>query len=74
MFSIIFFSTLLATVSLGLVGANPALAQEGDLPKDGTCIDCHQDQYQLYDSGKWYCLCKTNVRCTECHAGRKKTI
>jgi hypothetical protein len=51
---------------------NPASAL-GKPPKDTSCINCHLDQYWLYDSGKSYCLNETKVRCTECHHGRTDT-
>jgi hypothetical protein len=73
MFHSILSITLLAGMFLGVIGISPALAQEGDLPRDSTCIDCHLYQYQIFDSGKWYCLCQTPVRCTECHGGRTDT-
>ncbi len=69
MFHRILSITLLAGLFLAVVGIIPALAQEGDLPRDSSCIDCHQYQYQIFDRGKWYCLCETPVRCTECHGG-----
>jgi hypothetical protein len=64
---------ILAVAGFGSIGISPTFAQEDLPPKDSSCIGCHEDQYQLYDHGKWYCLCKTPVRCTECHGGRTDT-
>jgi hypothetical protein len=58
---------------LSFGGINLAFAQEETPPRDTACIDCHLDQYWLYDSGKSYCLIETKVRCTECHHGRTET-
>lgn len=55
-------------------GTGQALAQEEVPPEDSACITCHEDQYYLYDSGKWYCLNETKVPCTECHQGRPDTM
>jgi hypothetical protein len=74
MFRRILLATIFAMTILGLAGINPAFADEGAPARDSTCIGCHENQYQLFDSGKWYCLCKTPVRCTECHGGRTDTV
>ena len=66
--------SLVAAGLPGLGGIDQVFAQEEMPPKDTSCIGCHEDQYYLYDSGKWYCLCKSPVRCTECHGGRTDIV
>jgi hypothetical protein len=55
-------------------GTASTFAQESTPERDTTCIECHQEQYTLYDHGKWYCLCKSPVRCTDCHGGQVDTM
>ncbi|RPI83399.1 MAG: hypothetical protein EHM41_16030 [Chloroflexi bacterium] len=62
--------TLAATRSLFIGETRQAFAQDEDPSGDTSCIGCHEDQYYLYDNGKWYCLCKSPVSCTGCHSGR----
>lgn len=48
----------------------PASAQdETPPPEECQCRQCHEQQYYLYDSGKWYCLCKAPMTCVHCHSG-----
>ncbi len=61
---------------LGMV-ISPALAagsigQTGESPS--SCLTCHQDQYLLYDSGKWYCLCPLQANCVYCHQGNPDSV
>lgn len=65
------------SVMLGLTGAlfltvHPAQAQEPTpaLENDANCVTCHEHQYYVYDSGKWFCLCKAPMHCVYCHGGR----
>jgi cytochrome c553 len=78
MFRKIVFLTIMAAILVGTAlfspgGTGRALAQEEVPPEDTACRNCHEDQYYLYDSGKWYCLHETKVGCTECHHGRPDT-
>lgn len=57
-----------AMISLALV--SPAQAQEPTPENDENCVSCHEDQYYLYDSGKWFCLCEAPMHCIYCHGGR----
>lgn len=52
----------------------PAHAQEPTPENNADSVVCHEHQYYLYDSGKWYCLCETPVRCTERRGGRTDTL
>jgi cytochrome c553 len=66
--------SLLVGIALLIPGrTGQTLTQEEIPPKDTSCINCHEDQYYLYDSGNWYCLNETKVGCTECHRGRPDT-
>lgn len=56
------------TISLALV--SPVQAQEPTPENDQNCVSCHEDQYYLFDSGKWYCLCEAPMHCIYCHGGR----
>lgn len=48
----------------------PASAQEETPPpEECQCRQCHEQQYYLYDSGKWYCLCRAPMTCVHCHGG-----
>lgn len=50
--------------------AMPAHAQEPAPENDANCVACHEHQYFLYDSGKWFCLCDAPMHCVYCHGGR----
>jgi hypothetical protein len=53
-----------------LLCAVPAHAQEPAPENDANCVACHEHQYYLYDSGKWFCLCDAPMHCVYCHGGR----
>ena len=74
LFLMIIASILVGTALLIPGGTSQALAQEEMHPEDASCINCHEDQYYLHDSGNWYCLSETKVPCTECHRGRPDTM
>jgi hypothetical protein len=74
LFLMIIASILVVTALLIPGGTSQALAQEEMHPEDASCINCHEDQYYLHDSGNWYCLSETKVPCTECHRGRPDTM
>ena len=48
----------------------PAYAQETTPENDANCVACHEHQYYVYDSGKWFCLCEAPMHCVYCHGGR----
>jgi hypothetical protein len=48
-------------------------AQEETPENDANCVSCHEHQYYLYDSGKWFCLCDAPMHCVYCHGGRTDT-
>jgi hypothetical protein len=57
-------------VILLLSQALPTRAQEPTPENDANCVACHEHQYYLYDSGKWFCLCDAPMHCVYCHGGR----
>ena len=60
-------------VILLLSQAYPVYAQEPTPENDANCVACHEHQYYLYDSGKWFCLCDAPMHCVYCHNGRTDT-
>lgn len=48
----------------------PTHAQEATPENDTNCVACHEHQYYVYDSGKWFCLCDAPMHCVYCHGGR----
>lgn len=41
---------------------------------ESSCITCHENQYYLYDSGRWYCVSEAQERCVNCHAGNLNAL
>jgi len=58
----------LTLLLLSLSMATPAHAQTPEVD-NGTCVNCHEDLYFLHDTGKWFCLCESPMRCVDCHGG-----
>jgi hypothetical protein len=54
--------------------ANPVQAQDGTPPPDSGCTTCHENLYYLYDTGKWFCQCNTQMTCTCCHGGNAEAL
>jgi hypothetical protein len=44
-------------------------AQEPAPENDTNCVACHEHEYYLYDTGKWFCLCDAPMHCVYCHGG-----
>jgi hypothetical protein len=61
---------ILGMVILFLPQANTTHAQEPTPDNDANCVACHEHQYYLYDTGKWFCLCDAPMHCVYCHGGR----
>jgi hypothetical protein len=58
-----------------IAGTQSASAQAPTLRMDnGTCISCHEDLYFLHDTGNWYCIRESPMRCVECHGGDPTSI
>jgi len=45
-----------------------AQAQES-MQDNGKCINCHENLYYLHDTGNWFCLNDSSMRCVDCHGG-----
>jgi hypothetical protein len=52
----------------------PSHAQEPVPENDANCVACHEHQYYVYDSGKWFCLCEAPMHCVYCHGGRTDSM
>ena len=61
--------TIMLILSFALV--SPASAQEAEpTPEnDANCVACHEHQYYLYDSGKWFCLARRPCTASTVTAG-----
>lgn len=70
-FTMIFMGAL-AILFLASMSASPVSAQGTPPPEECQCKQCHEQQYYLYDTGKWYCLCKSPMTCVHCHGGNGK--
>ena len=62
--------TIMLILSFALVSPTRAQESEPTPENDANCVACHEHQYYLYDSGKWFCLCKAPMHCVYCHGGR----
>ena len=49
--------------------ATPVAAQGTPPPEECQCKQCHEQQYYLHDTGKWYCMCEAPMTCVHCHGG-----
>lgn len=67
---IIKWIVMVGLVILLLPQVIPAYAQEPTPENDANCVACHEHQYYLYNSGKWFCLCEAPMHCVYCHGGR----
>lgn len=69
------FRLLLACAAAALsLGAGKVAAPLQDAGTESACITCHEDQYYLFDTGKWYCVTEAEDRCTNCHKGSADTL
>ncbi|RPJ24039.1 MAG: hypothetical protein EHM33_19105, partial [Chloroflexi bacterium] len=74
-------STLFALLSLiGIAIVTLSLntpVQAQSIPTNGpenNCMNCHEDLYFLHDTGNWYCLRESSMRCVDCHGGDQEAI
>jgi hypothetical protein len=52
------------------IAVSPAYAQTPSQDVDnGTCVTCHEDLYFNHDTGNWFCLRESPMRCVDCHGG-----
>lgn len=73
-----FFVVTIAILALVIWGiAQPAevhAAQTDFQETDNSCLTCHEDLYQLHDTGCWYCMTDAHKdRCVDCHEGNPTT-
>jgi hypothetical protein len=60
----------LSVVSLMICITGPVHAREPTPSSDhGTCIRCHENLYFLHDTGNWFCIRESPMRCIDCHGG-----
>ena len=63
------YAGMLAILLFASFIATPVAAQGTPPPEECQCKQCHEQQYYLYDTGKWYCQCKSPMTCVHCHGG-----
>lgn len=69
-FSIFGASFSLCLLLLTLSFASPVYAQSPTPEVDnGNCVTCHENLYYLHDTGNWFCLHESPMRCVDCHGG-----
>jgi len=52
-------------------------AQAQSIPTSGSednCMSCHENLYFLHDTGNWFCLRESPMRCVDCHGGDPEAI
>lgn len=69
-----FMILIIGLVIILVLQATPVQAQEPTPENDANCVSCHEHQYYLYDSGKWFCLCDAPMHCVYCHNGRTDSM
>jgi len=67
---VLLFIGLLAGLQAALIIPAQASTPAGS----STCISCHEEQYYLYDTGRWYCVTEAQTRCVNCHAGYESSL
>ena len=64
-----------ALLLLALSSSTPAHAQSQNQEVDnGNCITCHEDLYFNHDTGNWFCIRESPMRCVDCHGGDPTAI
>jgi hypothetical protein len=51
-----------------------AVSADNPTPDDGNCINCHEDLYFLHDTGNWFCIRESPMRCVDCHGGDSTSL
>jgi len=63
-------SLLSLCISLMAFTMPSMIAQAQESTQDnGNCINCHENLYYLHDTGNWFCLKDSPMRCVDCHGG-----
>jgi hypothetical protein len=74
--SILFALFTLVCLVIATVFLNtPAHAQS--VPANGSedkCMSCHENLYFLHDTGNWFCLRESPMRCVDCHSGDPEAV
>jgi hypothetical protein len=77
----LFYACLLLTLIIAgllfLPSVEPSRVHAQDLTPvvdHGTCIKCHEDLYFLYDTGNWFCIRESPMRCVDCHGGNPSSL
>ncbi len=52
----------------------PAAANGESPSADVNCLNCHENLYYNYDTGKYYCVSEAGDRCTNCHGGNAQAV
>jgi hypothetical protein len=71
------FASLMVVTLLFIPSVEPSgvHAQEAIPTADhGTCIKCHENLYFLYDTGNWFCIRESPMRCVDCHGGDPSSL
>ncbi len=58
----------------GVQSVTVVRAQSSTSVSSSACMSCHEDQYYLYDTGRWYCVTEAQERCVNCHTGNVDTL
>jgi hypothetical protein len=64
-----FVVTALLGIVLLVTAPQPAVSQAQVSTEEPACLHCHEDLYYLHDTGKWFCISESPMRCVGCHGG-----
>jgi len=51
--------------------------QAQSIPTNGNedkCMNCHENLYFLHDTGNWFCVQESPMRCVDCHGGNPEAV
>jgi hypothetical protein len=65
---------ILVGILASFQGVTPARAASPAQTSTLACNTCHEDQYYLHDTGKWYCITEAKDRCVNCHGGNAEAL
>lgn len=65
---------ILVGILASIQGVMPAHAASSAQTSTLACNTCHEDQYYLHDTGKWYCITEAKDRCVNCHGGNPEAL
>jgi len=77
----IFYPSLFASLMVVALLFIPSVEPSGvhaqaatPLADQGTCITCHENLYFLHDTGNWFCIRESPMRCVDCHGGDPSSL